>query len=385
VKYLGLLWSGLFRRKTRTLLTLLSIAVAFLLFTLLQSVGNSFVAGSQLAGVDRLVTSPRYSVVDPLPFSHLQRIRSVPGVTAATHADWFGGQYQDPSNFFPKYPVNPREWFEMYPELRIDPAQLQALERTRTGAVAPKAMAAQYGWKVGDRIPIEANIWPKRGGDRNWEFDLVGLYEAKPGDPVPDTFLFNYDYFDEAREFATGTVGWFVVRVADPQQAASVAQRIDASFANSAHETRTSTEQEFQASFLKQLGDIGLIITSILGAVFFTILLLTGNTMAQAFRERIPELAVLKTLGFRNGTVMALLLGEAVLLTVIAALLGVGLAYFLAPGLKGAPGGILANFAIAPITIVLAVIGAVILGLVTGIIPALQGARLTIVEALRRQ
>lgn len=380
----GLLWAGLFRHRTRTLLTLASIAVAFLLFALLRSIIDGFYGGVQFAGADRLITSPRYSIVDPVPLSHLQRIRSLPGVSDVTHANWFGGTYQDRSNFFPKYPVEPAAYFRMYGEYAIAPAQLAAFEQTRTGAVAPRQLAERFGWKIGDRIPIEGDIWPKKGGDRRWEFDLVGTYDGPPGEAPPDAFLFNHAFFDEARQFEQGTVGWFIVRVRDPDRAGDVARGVDALFANSANETRTATEAEFQASFLKQVGDIGLIMSGILGAVFFTILLLTGNTMAQAFRERIPELAVLKTLGFSNLSVMLLVLGEAILLAVVAAAIGMGIALLLAPGIAKGISTILPTFGIAPLTLASGFALAVALGFVTGIFPAIQGLRLPIVDALRK-
>jgi putative ABC transport system permease protein len=380
----GLLWAGLFRHRTRTVLTLASIAVAFLLFALLRSVIDGFYGGVQFAGADRLITSPKYSIVDPIPLSYMQRIRALPGVSDVTHSNWFGGTYQDRSNFFPKYPVDPAAYFRMYGEYVIDPAALAAFERTRTGAVAPRQLAERFGWKVGDTIPIEANIWPKKGGDRRWEFELVGLYDGPPEEAPPDVFLFNHAYFDEARQFSEGTVGWFIVRVQDPERAGDVARGIDALFANSANETRTSTESDFQASFLKQVGDIGLIMSGILGAVFFTILLLTGNTMAQAFRERIPELAVLKTLGFSNLSVMLLVLGEAILLAVVAAAIGMGIALLLAPGIAKGVSAILPTFGIAPVTLATGFALAAGLGFVTGIVPAIQGLRLPIVDALRR-
>ena len=384
MSYLGLLWTGLFRRRTRTILTLLSIAVAFLLFALLRSIVASLNGGLNVAGADRLITSPRYSIVDPMPISHLNRLRALSGVSAVTLSGWFGGQYKEPANFFPKYPVQPRDYFAMYTEYRLPRAQLEAFANTRTGAVASRALADRFNWKVGDRIPIQADIWPKKGGDRLWTFDLVGIFDVARGDTDPKAFLLNYDYFDEAREFSQGSAGWFIVRIANPPRASEIARAIDQLFANSGSETRTATEQEFQASFARQLGDIGLIMTGILGAVFFTILLLTGNTMAQAFRERIPEIAVLKTLGFSNGAILGLILGEAVLLSVLACALGIGGALLLTPVIGPVLSSFLPSFGIAAGTIAAAFSLAIALGVVTGLFPALQGMRLTIVAALRR-
>ncbi len=380
---LSLVWSSLFRRKIRTLLTLLSVVVAFLLFGLLRSVADAFTVGVDIAGVDRLVVSPKYSIIDPLPIAHLNQIAAVSGVTAVTQAGWFGGIYQDRSKFFPKYPVDPRGYFELYPEYRIDPAQLDAFAATRIGAVAPKQLAEEFGWQIGDRIPIEADIWPKRGGDRNWEFELVGVYDAPTLEVQPVEFLFQYDYFDEARQYGTGGVGWFIVRVDDPAHSAEVARTIDALFENSPNATRTATEAEFAMQFANQVGDIGLMMTGILGAVFFTILLLTANTMAQALRERIPELAVMKTLGFTDVGVATLVLGEAMLLCLLGGMFGLCIAVALEHQIAIAIKGILPTFSISAGTLIMGALLAAGLGIAVGLVPALRARRLAIVDALR--
>jgi len=382
---LSLVWSSLFRRRIRTTLTLLSVVVAFLLFGLLRSIADAFTVGVEIAGVDRLIVSPKYSIVDPLPVAHMNLIAGVDGVEAVTHANWFGGVYQDRSNFFPKYPVDPRAYFALYPEYRIEPAQLDAFEQTRSGAVAPAQMLAEFGWKIGDRIPIEADIWPKKGGDRRWEFDLVGSYEVPGADVQPTEFLFNYAYFDEARQYGEGTVGWFIVRVGDPDRSAEVARAIDAEFENSPNATRTATEADFAKQFANQVGDIALMMTGILGAVFFTIVLLTGNTMAQALRERIPELAVMKTLGFTDLTVAGLVLGEALVLCLLGGFLGIGLSVLLEPGIAVAVKQILPTFQVSAQTIVTGVGLAVLLGLAVGAYPAWRAQRLLIVDALRER
>jgi putative ABC transport system permease protein len=387
MSFLSLIWAGLFRRKTRTVLTLFSIIVAFLLFGLLRSIADAFTVGVDVAGVDRLIVQPKYSIIDPLPISHASQIGNVPGVAMVTHADWFGGFYQERKNFFPKYPVKPREWFAAYPEFRIDAAQLDAFERTRTGAVVPAELAVKYGWHVGDKIPIEADIYPKKDNTRLWEFELVGTYDlpaggSSQGDGV---FLFNYDYFDEARQFGQGQVGWFVVRVADQSKAAEIARSIDKQFENSPNETRTATEAEFARQFANQIGNIGLMMGGILGAVFFTIILLTGNTMAQTFRERVPELAVLKTLGFSDVLVSLLVLGEAVLLCAVGGAIGLGIAALLAPGVAHGIKDILPGFEIVWQTIAGGLAIAVLLGLVVGAVPALTARRLRIVDALRER
>ena len=381
----SLIWSNLFRRRVRTFLTLFSIMAAFLLFGLLRSVADAFEGGVEIAGVDRLTVSPKFSIVDGLPISHMAQIAAVPGVAAVTHSTWFGGTYQSPTNFFPKFPVQPRAYFSMFDEYIIDPEQLDAFERIRVAAVAPADLAEEFGWQIGDRIPIEGDIWLREDGSRLWEFELVGTYRIRDNENMFAGFLFNYDYFDEARMEATqGIISNFSVRVTDPDQAAEVSALIDARLENSIHPTRTATEAETNRQFAAQIGDIGLIMNSILSAVFFTILLLTANTMAQALRERIPELAVLKTLGFTDLRVALLMLLESVLLCGIGGAIGIALAWaalgFLGPGLQV----FLGQIEMSAATVFGGLGMAILLGVVVGLNPALGARRLQVVEALRR-
>ena len=384
MKFFGIVWSNLFRRKTRTVLTLLSVVVAFLLFLLLRAISEAFAGGVSLVGVDRLITSPKYSIVDDLPLNQKQQILAIEGVEAVTQQQWFGGQYQDPKNFFPKYPVEPREFFDMFDEYVIDPAQLAAFAGTRTGAVAEAELAAEYGWKIGDIIPIQADIWPKDDGTRLWEFELKGTFRSTEGRrPV---LVFQYQYFTEAvAVFGKDRVGWWTVRLSDPDSAESIAIAIDKLFENSANPTRTATEDEFNRQFASQLGDIGFIATIIMSAVFFTILLLTANTMTQSLRERIPELAVLKTLGFTDVTVSVLVLAESVLLCVTGGLIGIVLAYVMVGMIGPVLEGFIGSFTISASAISLALGMALILGLTIGGFPALSAKRLTIVDALRER
>ena len=381
----SLIWSNLFRRKARTFLTLFSIIAAFLLFGLLRSVADAFDSGVDVAGVDRLSVSPKYSIIDGLPISHLAQIAAVPGVAAVTHSTWFGGIYQNPANFFPKFPIEPRAYFGMYDEYIIDPAQLDEFERIRTAAVAPVELVERYGWQIGDRIPIQGDIWLRQDGSRLWEFELVGTYRVRDDENAFTGFLFNYDYFDEARIAETeGIVSNFSVRVADPDEAGEVSARIDARFENSINPTRTATEAEANRQFAAQVGNIGLIMNSILSAVFFTILLLTGNTMAQALRERVPELAVLKTLGFTDRRVALLVLWESVLLCGLGGAAGIGLAVLVLAGLAPSLEAFLGQVEMSAATTLGGIGIAVLLGVVVGLNPALSARRLQVVEALRR-
>ncbi len=384
MKYLQLVWAALLRRKMRTLFTLLSVVAAFLLFGLLDSVRGAFAgAGSSVNGLNRLVTISKITFTMQLPKSLLERYRAVPGVADVTYANWFGGIYQDPKNFFANEAVSPN-FIDAYPEWRLSAAQRAAFRNTRTGAVVGARLAQQFHWKIGDRIPLQGTIFPQKDGNNTWTFDLVGIYTvADPKQKAQENaLLFNWDYFDEARAFGNGSVGWYVVRVADPARADAIAQAIDAISVNSDHETKTQSERAFQLAFVSQFGDIGLIVGAIMAAVFFTLVLLTGNTMAQAVRERIPELAILKTIGFTSGSVLGLLLAEAVLLLVCGGVIGLLLAGSVAAGLEAAAG-----FVFPPIVSSLAVwarsLGLMLLiGVVVGALPAYRGLRLRVVDAL---
>jgi putative ABC transport system permease protein len=384
VRYLPLLWAGLFRKKTRTVLTLLSIVVAFALFGLLQAVEVAFESGADAADAKRLLTTARYSIIEPLPMSYQRRIEQVPGVVGVAYADWFGAKYQNESNAFPVFAVDPARYLDMYPEFTIDHAQREAFARTRTGAVAGKRLADRFGWKVGQKLPISSEIHPKTDGSMNWEFDLVGIIDAE--DPAvrgnTDMVLINVAYFDEARQIGRGKTGWYIVRVADSTQARSISAAIDGLFTNSPDETKTQPEKEFAIGFAKQIGDIGALVTRILIAVFFTILILTGNTMAQSIRERIPELAILKTLGFSDGKVTALVLAEAVLLLVLGGGIGMGAAVAAMPALNGSTGGRFPPLFVGVETWLLAAGVAALVALCIGLPPALRANRLKIVDAL---
>jgi putative ABC transport system permease protein len=384
VKYLPLLWAQLFRKKTRTVLTLLSVIVAFLLFGLLQAVQVAFEAGADAADAKRLLTVARYSIIEPLPMAYLRRLEAVPGVVGVASADWFGAKYQNESNAFPVFAVDPARYLDMYPEFTIAPAQREAFVKTRTGAVAGRRLADRFGWRVGQKLPIASEIHARADGSLDWEFDLVGIIDAE--DPAvqgnTDVVLINVAYFDEARQLGRGKTGWYILRIADSEQARAISSEIDRMFANSPDETKTQPEKEFAIGFAKQIGDIGAMVTRILIAVFFTILILTGNTMAQTIRERIPELAILKTLGFSDGAVTAFVLGEALLMILLGGGIGMAVAVSLMPGLNGATGGRFPPLFVDASTWLMAGLIALGLALAVGLPPALRVHRLRIVDAL---
>ena len=382
MKYFPLIWAQLFRSRTRTLLTLLSVITAFMLFGMLDAVRVAFNSGGSVDGANRLVVASRLSITQTLPVNLRDRIAAVPGVRDATYAMWFGGIYRDPKNFFANYSVAPN-FFDVYRNYEIPADQLAAFKATRSGAMVGEALAKEFGWKVGDTIPLQATIFP-RSGSNDWPLQLVGIFRARDRSTANNEerqLMMNWSYFDESNDYIKSKVSWFTVALDNPAHASRVAQAIDALSANSDHETKSQTESAFQQAFAKQFADIGLIVTSIMGAVFFTLLLLTGNTMAQAVRERIPELATLKTLGFTDGSVLWLVLAEAVLLVGVGGAAGMGLAALLLPAVASKSMGMLPTS--VPMQTWLAGIALIVLiGLVVGVLPALRARRLKIVDAL---
>jgi putative ABC transport system permease protein len=384
MKFIHLVWSNLTRKKLRTSLTLLSIVVAFVLFGLLSAIRQAMVGGVELAGADRLIVRQKVSIINLLPISYEARMNRIPGVDFATHQTWFGGIYQDPKNFFMQNPVDPENFLKMHPEIILPPEQLKAWLATRTGAIVGRRTANRFHWKIGDKVPIQSSIWPGADGSRHWDFDIVGIFDGKEKGTDTTPMFFRYDYFDEGRgQWGKGQVGWYTIRIKDPSQAAEVARRVDAEFENSPAETKTEPEGAFIQGWASQIGNIVFIVAAILSAVFFTILLVTGNTMAQAVRERTGELGVLKAIGFTNGLIVALVLAESCLLTVLGGTLGLGLAWLVIS--RGDPtSGLLPMFFLPMRDILIGFGISIALGFVTGIFPALQAMRLRVADALRR-
>jgi putative ABC transport system permease protein len=385
MKYLHLIWAALFRRKARTLFTLISILAAFLLFGMLDATRAAFSSGGSVIGVDRLITTSRYSIIQSLPASLATRMQAVPGVKSVGHANWFGGIYQDPKNFVLSFAVSDN-YLDIYQEIVLPSEQRKVYESTRTGAIVGEALAKRFGWKVGDKVPLQSTIFPQRNGDKTWPFDIVGIYTPAKGaaNGTDQQFFFHHKYFEDANAFQNvgTTVGWYVVKLTSADQADRVAKAIDALSANSDHETKTQTEQAFNASFAKQLGDIGLIVSAIMGAVFFTLILLTGNTMAQAVRERTNELAVLKTIGSSSRSVLCMVLAEGMLLLVLGGVLGLALAGVLVPIVAKGSGGMLNLPPIGTQTWVLGIVLMLAIGALVGLLPAIRAMRLNIVDAL---
>jgi len=382
MKFLPLVWRNLLRRKIRTIFTLASVFVAFVLYGFLMTVGSAFSMGVDLAGVDRLMMMHKVSLIQLLPISYLTRIRSTPGVTLASHSTWFGGTYQNNANQFAVLAVDPEPYTKLYPEFKIPAEQVKGWLADRQAAIVGRDTAARYGWKIGDRIPIRATIWYPKQGD-TWYFNLAGIYD---GEKTVDktTFLFRYDYLDENRRGAYGQVGWYIIRIADPTRAAEIATTLDAQFANSPAETKTSTEKAFLQGFVNQVGNVRAMMVAILVAVLFTLFfLVTANTMAQSVRERTSELAVLKTLGFSNGLVVSLVLAECLALAIVGGGLGLALTWMLVSrGSFNNP--FLPVFVLTGRDVAIGILLCCGLGALAGALPAMSAMRLQITDALRR-
>ena len=387
MKFLHLVWRNLMRKKLRTALTLLSIVVAFLLFGFLSAIKQALTGGVSIAGANRLIVRNKVSIIQFLPYSYKARMERIPGVSLVVHQTWFGGIYQDPKNFFMQCPVEPDAFLDMFPEFILPPEQKAAWLQTRTGAIVGRKTAEKFGWKIGGKVPIVSTIWQQTDGSRRWTFDIVGIFDGREKNTDTTPLFFRYDYFDEVRHQAQswghGQVGWYTIRVKDPAAAAEIAKAVDAEFENSSAETKTEPEGAFVQGWANQIGNIALITASILGAVFFTILLVAGNTMSQSVRERIGELGVLKAIGFTNGQMLSMVLLESCLLAVLGGALGLGIAWLGTS--RGDPtGGYLPLFFFPTRDLLVGLGFSVALGVVTGVFPALQAMRLRVADALRR-
>ncbi len=377
-KFLPLFLANLKRKKVRTVLTVGSFVVALFLFGLLAAIRAGFRQGIDVAGADRLVVINKVSLIQPLPIAYRDRLLRTPGIRDVTFASWFGGVYQDERNFFAQFAIEVESWRKMYPEFLIGEDEWRAFLADRQGAIAGRATAERFGWKVGDRIPIRGTAW---GG--TWEFNLRGIYRGQRPQDDTTQFWFQRKYFEEnGPEWGRGIVGWYVVRVANPDDAVGAAKAVDEAFENSPWETRTQTEKAFAASFVKQMGNIEFLILAIGTVVFFTLLLVTGNTMAIAVRERTGELAVLKAVGFSDAFVLRLVLSESLLVALVGGTLGLGLAKYLISERDLTQGLILLY--LPGTSLGAGLLTALLVGFAAGIVPALSAMRLTVVEALRR-
>lgn len=379
-----LMIANLWRRPARTLLTLAALAVAFVLFMLLRAIAVAFDGGVAPEGVDRLIIDSRYSMTDNLPLAYVERVRALEPIDAVTHMTWFSGYVREPANTFAIYPVEPRSYFDVVSEQRIAPDVLERFDKTRNGAVASASLAARFGWQIGEVIPLRSDLYPKADGSRHWPLVLVGTFEYAPGTSDSSLLLFHYDHYNESvAHWGRNQVYWMAARAQSPERVTEAIQAVDTLFENSPDPTRTTPEDEYRRQFARQLGDIGRITTVILAAVFFTLVLLTGNTALQAFRERAAELAVMRTLGFPARRLSLLVLGESALLCLTGAAAGIGGALLMEPAMNADLGAFIGRFHMTTVSIAQALGLAVLLGLAVGLPPALSARRRSIVDQLR--
>jgi len=382
VKYLYLVWAALRRKPVRTFLTLLSVTTAFFLFGVLQGINLGIEGVFKMLNTAHLRVMSRVNMNDPMPISHARRMAAIPGVAHVTGLTVVFGSYQQPRNIQIALAVDIDETFQIYETMKVQPQVLAAMRRTRSGAIVGRALARKYGWKVGDRIPIHAFNVTRKDGSADWVFDIVGFYDMEQSEWASNMWV-HYDYVNEARGAGKDTAMQFMVGINDARQAAKISQAIDDAFANSPAQTTTQNEKDFVESLLRQIGDISFLVNGIVGAVLFTLLFLTANTMAQSVRERIPELAVLKTVGFSDNTVQWLVLAESLALSILAALLGLGIAALVLPAMTSvlqAQGG--GAMHVRPLVVAVGAGVAVLLAIVSGILPARRARRLDIVAAL---
>ena len=381
MKFSGIIFANLLRKKVRLLLTIGSFAVALFLFAFLGVVRDAFGRGADVAGADRLVIINRTSIINTIPLSYRDQILRVPGVRYVTHNNWFGGIYQDEKNFFPQFVIDPENQRAVFPEFVVPDDQWNAFLKDREGAVVGARTMERFHWKVGDRIPIKTTIW----GGGSWEFNIDGVYHGKQPQDDETQFWLQWDYFEERiPERIKGQVGWYVLRVNNPDESPRIAKTIDEQFANSPYETRTETESAFAAGWVKQFGNIRFLIVTIGAVVFFTLLLVTGNTMAIAVRERTPELAVLKAIGFSDRSVLIFVLGESLAISLVGGLAGLFLAVLAVPVLSKALSGMLPRLFLSPTLLAFGLGTALTVGIVSGALPGIAAMRMRVVNALRR-
>jgi putative ABC transport system permease protein len=382
MRFRSLIFANLFRKKVRLILTVGSFAVALFLFSFLAVVKGAFGRGADIAGADRLVIINRISIIQPLPLSYRDKILRIPGVKAITHNNWFGGVYQDEKNFFPQFAIDPQNQRIVLPELKVPDDQWANFLKDRQGAIAGAKTAARFGWKIGDRIPIKTTIF---GGASTWEFNLDGIYHSSTVGGDESQFWFQWDAFEEGvPKTFKDNVGWYVLKLDNPDDAPRVGKAIDDMFANSSFETKTETESAFAAGWVKQFGNIEFLILSIGGVVFFTLLLVTGNTMAISVRERIGELGTLKAIGFSDRRILFFVLAESLMIALFGGLLGLALAALAIPVLAAALNGLLPTLILSPAILSVGLGTALLVGLISGLLPGIGAMRMRVVNALRR-
>ena len=381
MKFIGLILKSARRSKRRTALTVLSVAIAVFLFASLRAILDGFNAAADASSSTRIVTIRSTSLIFSMPTSHGETIRNTPGVRDITWANWFGGIYKDPRNFFAQFAIEPESYLRMYPEIQLTPEEKRAFLDDRTGCIVGDGLAKRFGWKTGDRIVLQVGI-PTYGA-QDFTFTVRGVYRAASNAVDNQSMFFQWKYADE-RSIVKGQVGWYVAQINDPDQAARVATAIDRQFANTPNETKTDTERQFQSSFASMFGNLSLLLGSIALAVVITTLFVAANTMAMSVRERTTEIAVMRTLGFPARMIFLFIAGEALLMSVAGGLLGALLAHAVVNGDLLAVSSFIPAFGVSGKNVATGVALSALIGVLAGIVPATMAARLRIVEALRR-
>ncbi len=378
MKYLPLVWAGLWRKRTRTILTFLSIATAFVLLGVLQGINQGMSAAVKRMHLDRLYVMNRVNATWPQPVTITKDIRKIPGVRHVGHWTYFAGFFREPRNMVGGMAVDAAEMFALYPELNVPADQVAAMLQRPMGIIIGRPLAERYGWKIGDHVPLGSLIWRQKSGASTWEFDIVGIFDLKGRSTLdPNNFFVNFDYFDEARG-GFGIVHMIVVGIADPRMAERISAQIDRTFMTSGSQTRTRNEQAYARTQMKQIGNVGLIANTVCGAALFTLLFVTGNAMTQSVRERTAEFAVLKTLGFSDRQVLVVVLSEALALCVVAALVGLAISRAIYPRVAAIFGPLQ-----MPMTVLFTGIGmAVLVAALSALAPAMRAVRLNVVDAL---
>ena len=382
MKFIGLMLKSARRSKRRTALTMISVALAVFLFSSLRAVLDGFDAVSEASSSTRLVTIRSTSMIFSMPSSHAELVKGTPGVQDITWANWFGGIYKDPKNFFGQFAVEPESYLRMYPEIQLAPDEKKAFIDDRTGCIVGDGLAKKYGFKVGDKLTLQVGI--PVYGSRDFDFTIRGVYKAGGAAVDNQSMMFQWKYADE-RSTPKGQIGWLVTKIDNPERATQIAGVIDSKFENSPYETKTQTEQAFAASFASMLGNLNLLLGSVALAVVLTTLFVAGNTMAMSVRERTTEIAVMRTLGFQTGTVFLLVVGEGLVASLIGGAAGALLARLIVNGeALGLTGGFIPAFGVTNLNLVVGLGLSAFIGVAAALLPAMMASRLKIVDALRR-
>ena len=380
MKYLPLIWAGLWRKRVSTVLTMFCVVFAFALFGLLHGFSAALDGIIDAMSDTRLRSMSRVNITQPLPLAHRARMQTVPGVDEVSYYNFFAGYYQDRRDSVQVGAIDVASFNAIYPDIKIEPRYIDAMLHTRNGALVGEDLANERGWKIGDQLPLGSAVWTRKDGAENWDFEIVGSYRSPTGRVPTSELWINYDYFDEARAAANGTVTLYFLKIHDSASAAAISERVDALFANSTNETQTQSEKDWVRAQIAQIGDIAFFVNAIILAVMFALLFVTGNTMMQSVRARIPELAVLKTYGFSNTAVMSLVLAESVILCSVAAALGIGIAAVISPPIYRQFGAGGLNLPVAVVAMGMGL--AILFAIVSASLPALRAQRLSIVDAL---